>query len=88
MRIHYKHHKVANFRNAVKNHSTMNAIKIATVGGASNAFLFDGRHGVKEYVRKLRDILLWHFWVLTHVGIVYSSAYSCLLMAVENVPLS
>ena len=53
-----------------------------------NAFLFDGRHGVNEYVRKLKCVLLWHFWVLAHVGIVSSSAYSNLLMAVENVPLS
>ena len=28
------------------------------------------RHGVKAYIRKFKGILMWHFWVLEHVGIV------------------
>ena len=28
-----------------------------------NDFMFDGRHGVSAYIRKLKDVLMWHFSV-------------------------
>ena len=35
-----------------------------------NAFMFDNRHGVEAYVKKLKGILTWNFWMLEHVGII------------------
>ena len=35
-----------------------------------NAFMFDNRHGVKAYIKKLKGILMWNFWMLVHVGII------------------
>ena len=32
-----------------------------------NVFMFDGRHGVKAYMKKLKGILMWIFWMLKHV---------------------
>ena len=40
-----------------------------------NAFMFDNRHGVKAYIKKLKDILVRNVWMLEHVGIVSSNAY-------------
>ena len=52
-----------------------------------NAFMFDNRHGVKAYIKKLKGILMWNFWILEHVGIISSNAYSSFLIALQNVPL-
>ena len=51
-----------------------------------NSFMFDNRHGVKA-IKKLKGILMWNFWMLEHVGIISSNAYSCFLMALHDVPL-
>ena len=51
------------------------------------AFMFDSRHRVNIYVKKLKGILNWIFWMLEHVGIISSSAYSSFLMALQYVPL-
>ena len=37
-----------------------------------NAFMFYNRHGVKAYIKKLKGILMWNFWMLEHVGIISS----------------
>ena len=29
-----------------------------------NAFVFDGRHGVKAYLQKLKGVLMWQFSLL------------------------
>ena len=49
--------------------------------------MFDNRNGVKAYIKKLKGILMWKFWMLQHVGIISSNAYSCFLMALHDVPL-
>ena len=46
-----------------------------------NAFMFDSRHGVKAYMKMLKYILMWNFWILEHVGIIFSNAYSGFLVA-------
>ena len=43
--------------------------------------MFDSRHGVKAYMKTLKDILMWNFWILEHVGIIFSNAYSGFLVA-------
>ena len=40
-----------------------------------NVFMFDDRHGVKAYIKKLRRIHMWNFWMLEHVRIISSNAY-------------
>ena len=35
-----------------------------------NTFVFDGRHGVKAYLRKLKGVLLWQFSLLEQVEIL------------------
>ena len=35
-----------------------------------NSCMFDGRHGVKASIKKLKGILMWNFWMLEHVGII------------------
>ena len=52
-----------------------------------NAFMFDNGHGVKAYIKKLKGILMWNFWILEHVGIISSNAYSGFLMVLHDVPL-
>ena len=52
-----------------------------------NAFMFDNRHGVKAYIKNLKGILMWNFWMLEHLGIISSNAYSGFLVALQNVPL-
>ena len=38
-------------------------------------------HNVQEpYVKKLKGILMWNFWMLEHVGIISSYSYSSFLM--------
>ena len=49
--------------------------------------MFDSRHGVKAYMKKLKGILMWNFWMLKHVGIISSNAYSGFLMALQDIPL-
>ena len=51
-----------------------------------STFMFDGIHGVKTYVKKLKEILIWNFWMLEHVGIVSSNANLGFLMALQDVP--
>ena len=41
----------------------------------NNAFMFDSRHGVKAYMKKLKGILMWNLQILENVGIVSSSVY-------------
>ena len=43
--------------------------------------------GVKACMNKLKGILMWNFWMLEHVGIISSNAYSGFLMALQDVPL-
>ena len=52
-----------------------------------NAFMFDNRHGVKAYIKKLKGILMWNFLMLEHVGIISSNAYLGFLMALQDAPL-
>ena len=52
-----------------------------------NTLMFDNRHGVKAYIKKLKGILMWNFWMLEHVEIISSNAYSGFLMALQDVPL-
>ena len=53
-----------------------------------NAFTFDDRNGVKAYVKKLKGIDMCKVCMSEHVVIVSSNAYSCFLMALQDVPLS
>ena len=46
-----------------------------------NALMFDGRHGVKAYMKKLKGILMWNFWMLEHVGIISGGAYADFILA-------
>ena len=49
---------------------------------------YDGRHGVKTNIKKLKSILMGNFWMLGHVGNISSNAYSSSLMALGAIPLS
>ena len=37
-------------------------------------------------MNKLKRILTWSFWMLKHVGIISSNAYSGFLVALQDVP--
>ena len=52
-----------------------------------NAIMFDSRHEVKAYVKKLKGIPMWTFWILERAGIISSRAYLGLLMALQDVSL-
>ena len=52
-----------------------------------NAFVFDGRNGVKAYLRKLNGVLMWQFSLLEQVEILSSVECSCCLLAIQHVPL-
>ena len=52
-----------------------------------NAFVFDGRHGVKAYLRKLKGVLMWQFSLLEQVEILSSVECSFCLLAIQHVPL-
>ena len=52
-----------------------------------NAFVFDGRHGVKAYLRKLKGVLMWQFALLEHVEILSALECSSCLLAIQHVPL-
>ena len=52
-----------------------------------NAFMFDYRHGVEAYIKKLKGILMWNIWMLEHVGIISTNVYSGFLMALHDVSL-
>ena len=56
-----------------------------TIAYMDNAFMFDGRHGVKTYIKKLKGILMWSFFMLTHVRIISSNAYSGFLVALQDI---
>ena len=51
----------------------------------NNASMFDSKHGVKTYMKKLKGILVWSLWILEHVGIVFSNACSSFLMALQDI---
>ena len=51
-----------------------------------NAFMFDNRHGVKAYIKKLKGILMRNFWILEHVGIISSNAYLGLMILYVPLP--
>ena len=42
---------------------------------------------MEAYVKKLKGILMWNFWILEEVGIISSSVYLGFLMDLEDVPL-
>ena len=52
-----------------------------------NALMFDSKHGAKAYINKLKGILMWKFWMLEHVRIISSNAYSGFLKALQDFPL-
>ena len=52
-----------------------------------NAFMFNYKQRVKAHMKKLKGILMWNFWMLEHVGIISSNAYSGFLMALQDFPL-
>ena len=52
-----------------------------------NAFVFDGKHGVKAYLRKLKGVLMWEFSLLEQVEILSSMECSSCLLAIQHVPL-
>ena len=53
----------------------------------NNPFMFNGAHGLKPYVKELKGILMWNFWMSYHVGISSSNAYLGFSMVVEDVHL-
>ena len=48
-----------------------------------NAFIFDGKHGIKGYITRLKGILLWQYWLL-YMGIVSITGYSTFMMTLAN----
>ena len=52
-----------------------------------NAFVFDGRHGVKAYLRKLKGVLMWQFSLLEQVKILSLVECSSCLLVIQHVPL-
>ena len=52
-----------------------------------NAFVFDGIHGVKAYVRKLKGILIWQFSLFEQVDVLSSVECSSCLLAIQHVLL-
>ena len=52
-----------------------------------SAFVFDDRHGVKAYVRKLKGVLMWQFSLLEQVKILSFVECSSCLLAIQHVPL-
>ena len=52
-----------------------------------NAFVFDGKHGVEAYLRKLKGVLTWQFSLLEQVGILYSVECSTCLLAIQHAQL-
>ena len=40
----------------------------------SNAFMFDNKQVVKAYMKRLKGILIWNFWMLDPMGITSSNA--------------
>ena len=50
-----------------------------------NAFMFDNRHGVKAYIKKLKGILMWNFRSMW--GSFPQMHIQVFLIALQNVPL-
>ena len=52
-----------------------------------NASVFDGRHGVKSYLEKLKVVLMWQFPLLEQVEILSSMECLSCLLAILHVSL-
>ena len=52
-----------------------------------NTFVFDGRHGVTAYLRKLKGVLMWQFSLLEQVEILSLVECSSCILAIQHVPL-
>ena len=52
-----------------------------------NSFVFDGRQGVKAYIRKLKGVLMWQFSLLEQVETLSLVECSSYLLTIQHVPL-
>ena len=52
-----------------------------------NAFVFDGRHGMKAYLQTLKGVVMWQFFLFEQVEILSSVECSACLLAIQHVSL-